>query len=149
MMMHSETASVYPKAGCLRIGRSLYSIRGLYTAVGKHLWGRLICNDAQPHTQRYFMNNQLYVGFNMGEGMCRCLKMDTTIAGVTPVVHVWRIQRAIRRTVQQRAEERALALSMGLHARLGSHSQMAELPADVAAAIIGYAVPLFKHVNHQ
>ena len=50
-------------------------------------------------------------------------------------VHLWRLQRAVRAFLRRRMEQRALAVAMGVHARLGRSSAMADLPADVLGEI--------------
>ena len=51
--------------------------------------------------------------------------------GGTPIVHVWRMQRAVRRWLRRKWEERALAVMMVSHVRLGALSDLALLPSDV------------------
>ena len=58
--------------------------------------------------------------------------MLSTVGEITPIVHVWRIQRAARRYIRRRLEERALAVAMSAHQRLGADSGLlAEIPCDI------------------
>ena len=64
------------------------------------------------------------------------LHLRPTIQGVFPAVRVWRVQRAIRCFLRWRYEQRALAMAMGLHARLGQGCVFACLPSDVLALCV-------------
>jgi hypothetical protein len=56
--------------------------------------------------------------------------------GVSLVVHVRRAQRAIKRFLRRKWEERALIVMLATHARLGAGSVLGRLHPDVLAAIL-------------
>jgi hypothetical protein len=59
------------------------------------------------------------------------------IQNIYPVIHVWRIQRVVRLFLRKKYEQRALALAMGQHARLGGElCAYACLPADLLALCV-------------
>ena len=140
----ASNASYYPKAGCYRIGRILYDVRNI-SYEKKTFWEILV--------QRGVVNRHTYVEAGRNEnctvyiwssaaqqhmlilrqGRATSLTLDTMMGGVRPMVHVWRIQRAIRMFLWRK---RCIALAMGLHVRLGTHSQMMELDSDLMALIL-------------
>ena len=63
--------------------------------------------------------------------------MLSTVGEITPIVHVCRIQRAARRYIRRRVEERALAVAMSAHPRLGANSGLlADIPCDIFRLIV-------------
>ena len=142
--MHADDVSFYPKAGLFRQGRRLYNVRHL--KLPDRYWcgyiergARIMCTVTIGGPFETPVN---------GDSLWSVLKVDhtfewpsymhlrPTITGVYPAIHVWRIQRAIRRFLRWRFEWRALATVMGLHARLGQECVFACLPADVLALCV-------------
>ena len=72
---------------------------------------------------------------NYAAGWPGYLYLCPTIPGVYLAIHVWRVQRAIRCYLRKRFEQRALAMVMGLHTRLGQECAFACLPADLVLAL--------------
>jgi hypothetical protein len=73
-----------------------------------------------------------------GRGVAYC-RIPPVLRGVTPIVHLWRIQRAVRNFLARRYQARTLALMMGLHERLGDLSLISTLPEDVLRCkVVGF-----------
>ena len=73
----------------------------------------------------------IYIGVEEGEHSRTyfCVKRDFKTPPV--IVHVWRIQRALRGYLKRRQRAKQLAVLMGLHSRLGGQSLIACMPVDV------------------
>ena len=135
-MLHHDAFSFYPKAMCFRVGRQLYSVRRL--AVGKHFWEVFLSNQTnltRTSVQRIGEDSlrTLYSTIKQDEYV-RTVVMTVKLSmyGLPPVMHIWSIQRQMRRFLQHRK----VAVMMALHARLGVHSLLACLPEDVIMEII-------------
>ena len=140
----SLNASYYPKAGCYRIGRIMYGVRNL-TSEKKSFWEILVqrgvvnrhtFNEAgreEKCTVYIWSSNLQQHMLVLRQGRATSVTLDTTIDGVRPMVHVWRIQRAIRNFLWRR---RGIALVMGLHDRLGARSQLMVLNSELLALIL-------------
>ena len=137
-MVHAGELSYYPKAGMLRKGRMLYCVRVRILDFGWCFWRDLVMmpptvvsfRDVQsdPNRHRYtwtlhFLRHYPFDGLS--------LHVDFTFKGKTPVVHIWRIQRAMRRFLRRRFEQRSLAVLMGSHERLGCGCVFADLSHDL------------------
>jgi hypothetical protein len=139
-MIHGTDASFYPKAGCFRLGSSLYPAREYFQTFGQHMWESFIHNPAGV-SQRYLYNSSSrfkYRGlsFYMLAGTGVSFYFLSTMNGLMSSVHIRRIQRAMRLFLQRKYEQRALATMMGLHGRLGDTSCLSGLPEDVLAKIL-------------
>ena len=129
-MMHAGDVSFYPKAGMFRLGRSLCSARN-NNKFDDRFWRKLATSSpflAFRHG-RYIQYRLLKTVHALG--LEASVIITPTIGVVTPVVHVWRIQRAVRRFLKLRLEQKAFALTMCYHGRLGSKCAIACLPPDV------------------
>ena len=138
-MIHGADASLYPKAGCFRVGKILYSAREFYNVFGRHMWEMFIHNPAGVSQRRVYLLGRfgLYsVKFILISGTGISLFCTSTIHGLLPSVHIRRIQRAIRAFLRLKFEQRALAMAMGLHERLGERAGVSGLPVDIVAKIL-------------
>ena len=107
-----EGATFYPRSACLRLGRSLFSVRDI-AHFGLHFW-----HDLVYHTDRAFF--LVHRGPHALQPTLRlCYNLALPIEWV-PAIHVWRIQRAFRQAAARRM--RTVALLMALHPRLGAES---------------------------
>ena len=139
-MIHGIDATFYPKAGCFRLGKSLYSARVYFETFGRHMWEIFIHNPAGV-SQRYLYRssrrfNYHGVAFYMIGGTGVGFYFLSTINGLMPSVHIRRIQRAMRMFLQRKYEQRALAMMMGLYERLGDNSRVSGLPEVIVAKIL-------------
>ena len=140
-MHHAGDMSVYPRSGLLRHGSRLYSWRHLALSTG--FWRDFIemCPELVLHKRRIDVDpvdrDYFWTIFRIDPvpGLARMVHVSPTWKGVFPVVYVWRIQRAVKGFLRRRHEERALALAMCWHARLGAGSIMACLGEDILAVI--------------
>jgi hypothetical protein len=141
-MIHGTDATLYPKAGCFRVGRSLYNTRLFYNSFGRHFWDLFIGNPAGicRRTVYLYSKHSIYYAAlaivqdgGVNRRVAVCFPIDPTIGGVMPVVSVWRIQRAVRGFLRHKFNQRALAVMMGLHSRLGCQCSLSCLPADVVS----------------
>ena len=140
-IFHSKDASYYPKAGFFRIGRKLYN--GRRVGAGRHFWEGFISNHAWVIKAfvRFCGEHQfcLYAAIQNREVvMDVIMTVNAMINRLPPVMHVWRIQRQMRRFLQCKAEieQRRLTALMALHPRLGCQSRVACLPEDVLLLIL-------------
>ncbi len=140
-MTHSEDSAFYPKAGLLRLGRTLFKVR-MCMHMGAHYWHWLVHKPPgvlavvvfnNPSYQNYTIVMVLEADFHSFSGNSRSIMMnaDTRINGISTSVLVWRIQRAMRRFLARRFEERCLAVLMVSHERLGASSPWGSMPTDV------------------
>ena len=141
-MIHGIDASFYPKAGCFRLGNSLYPAREYFEPFGRHMWESFIHNPAGV-SQRYLYSSSSRfdyrgVSFYMLAGTGVSFYFLSTMNGLLPSVHIRRIQRAMRTFLQRKYEQRALATTMGLHGRLGDTSCLSRLPEDVLVKILAF-----------
>ena len=140
-MILGTDATLYPKAGCLRVGRALYNIRGIYNSAGKHLWELLIHNPVGISKRTIFIDHS-FTMYSM------IIRLDATGTGMAfvfepfirgkwmPLTCVGIIQRPMRRFLllrkRQQLEHRALAVMMATHPRLGKESPLGqEISEDV------------------
>ena len=141
-LMHSADASYYPKAGCFRVNNILFNARHMDGRVGKHLWEVFIHNPI-GFSKRYVYSwpghRVYYASLCIIDGTGVSIPIEPTISGIAPSVHIRRIQRAMRCFLRRGFEERALALMMGLHRRLGAGGCLSEMPADVLCKVLGCA----------
>ena len=127
-MTHVRDTSYYPKAGMFREGRRMYSVRPL--KLSDSVWCGYVERGAKiiiTHT-REFLFESIVITSDVFDGQSLLRFVNPTLQGVYLAIHVWRIQRATRRFLSAR---RALAMAMGLHARLGQQCAFACLPADL------------------
>ena len=137
-MIMGADATLYPKAGCFRMGKVLFNARVLYHSMGKHLWALLLHNPVGVSIRRVFHDGQL----NM---YCVSIHLTATRGGLAflfepfiggtlmPSTCVRRIQRAMRRYLKRRRFEwRALAVMMATCPKLGEGSRLGQvIPEDV------------------
>ena len=123
--------ALYPKSGTFKVGRALYSARQ-FTRLGRHFWEIFVYGqESQPKVKAMPAYGNYVVSAWM-QHMGMAFIIDPTVLGVRPVVHVWRIQRALRKGwLARRREQRTLALMMAWHPRLGSSSLLPCLPYDL------------------
>jgi hypothetical protein len=141
-MTDGEGTTYYPKAGCLRFHRRLYNVRSFCDCFGKHFWEMLVSKrgDGGDITILPWARHRIvYLAIvRVDDGTAGMMvPMLSTVGKITPIVHVWRIQRAARRYIRRRLEERALAVAMSVHRRLGADSGLlAEIPCDIFRLIL-------------
>ena len=147
-MIDGGGMTYYPQAGCLRIKRKLYNVRSFGGCFGKHFWETIVLKrgyDTRIGALPWPKHGVIYLSIIVqlpGETPSMMVPMLSTVGGITPIVHVWRIQRAARRYIRRRFEERALAAAMATHPRLGAKSGMLwEIPCDVLAVIMSRPSP--------
>ena len=134
MLTHADTR-FYPKAGCFSYGRQLYSVRRI--GAGKHFWEALISNKTgviHSHLRHSGKDRlrTLYCTIKHEEGVRDIIMtVKLNMYGLPPIMHIWGIQRQMRRFLQHRFEKRSVAVLMALHARLGCNSLLGCLPEDV------------------
>jgi len=137
-MLHHADVSYYPNAGFFRVGRRLYSARSM-NSMGYHFWLYLVETASYPGIMSLYSDSKLHAYFMLlrappgqDDEICGVqFYIRATLSGLMPIVHVWRIQRAMRGWLRRRWEKRALATMMAWHVRLGDSSVMASLPSDV------------------
>lgn len=150
-LTHHKDVAYYPKAGWLRMGRRLFRLRWV-GAHGQHFWDclvRLSPAIGMVNTTKEF--KACYVSFTtvliqdtsrkaawggvdfLHIGIWPWMGVDGI---VSPIVLVWRIQRAVRRFLKRRFEERALAWMMGSLTRLCGTAGMADIPEDISRRIL-------------
>ena len=142
-MWDGEGMTYYPKAGCLRFHRKLYNVRSFCDCFGKHFWETLVSRrgDGTKITMLLWpRHHTTYLAIRVrvqADTTGMMVPMLSTVGEITPIVHVWRIQRAARRYIRRRVEERALAAAMAAHPRLGANSGLlAEIPCDIFRLIV-------------
>ena len=137
-MMHNGGVSFYPKAGMFRHGRMFCSAR--HRRYDDSFWREFVVLSPKITTQYMaYLDGEVYRLLKIVHvpGLKAFISITPDICTITPVVHVWRIQRAIRRFLKRRFEQRALALCMCYHARLGSGAgTMTCLPPDILAMCV-------------
>ena len=130
MMERANTGTAfYPKSGTFRVGRGLFSARH-HTRLGRHFWEIFVYGQESQPKVKAMPEYRNYVVSVWMQHMGMAFIIDATVlSGVRPMVYVWRIQRAARR---KRREERALAVMMAWHPRLGQASPLLlSLPYDL------------------
>ena len=139
VMAHFGDASQYPQCGFFRKGRRLFCVQKTPAWVrGRHFWATLLRSDVDnfgpcfhvimPNVYLLFMTYRPPAP-EPSHGWS--FPVTAFLNGGTPIVHVWRIQRAVRQWLRRKWEERALAVMMVSHARLGALSGLALVPSDV------------------
>jgi hypothetical protein len=133
-MIHNKNVSYYPKAGMFREGRKMYSVR--HFGLSDAMWYEMMARSPEI----------LYIENRGGNGVWITLLRYyygsdwigyVQFQNIYPVIHVWRVQRAVRLFLRKQYEQRALALAMGQHARLGGElCAYACLPADLLALCV-------------
>lgn len=134
-MMHGNNASYYPSLGFFSTGRRLLHVASC--RFGGHFWHAVISTPSRfsnmtVASDKILRVYHLILDFDMdgGRGVAYS-RIPHTLRAATPIVHLWRIQRAVRRFLADRFQRRALALMMAFHARLGAGSLLAALPEDL------------------
>ena len=133
-MIHHNNSSYYPKAGFFRDGRTLFDVR-VYAFTLVHLPPGFSLSKYTYATEKMYYLTLRFEG--QGSGRSGAMLMASpTFRGVSPVVHIWRIQKAVREYLRRKNfEQRALAVMMGVHIRLGISCPFAALPVDVVRVI--------------
>jgi hypothetical protein len=132
---HFGDASYYPQSGFFRNGRRLFCVQNALKSVGRHFWAMLLRSDIDNFGRESKYN--MYLLFmryrppapEPSHGWA--FPITAFLNGATPIVHLWRIQRAVRRWLTRRWEGRSLALMMSSDLRLGGASGLALLPPDL------------------
>ena len=135
VMAHFGDASLYTQCGFFRKGRRLFCVQKTSALVGRHFWATLLRSDvdnfgADSECKMFFLFMR-YRPPAPEPSRCWAFPIPAFLHGVTPIVHVWRMQRAVRRWLRRKWEERALAVMMVSHVRLGALSGLALVPSDV------------------
>jgi len=129
-LMHTDFSTLYPRSGLYSLGRVLFNVSHLSTSLGRHFWEMFVYNEDLKCERKISRSNYIYyLSFrtvNSTSGLSVAIHRHYN--GVTYSVHIWRIQRWVRRFILR---QRALAVMMGQHARLGAGSCLADVPADV------------------
>lgn len=146
-MVFGLNATYYPTCKLLRVENQLFCMRP--TRIGRHALQMLVhaanssffCAPLHTSYKRVFLGFQYSVTLPVGGTFVEIPSRFTYAVGylhneVLLVVHVRRAQRAIRRYLRRKWEERALAVMMASHARLGAGSALEGLQADVLAMIL-------------
>lgn len=146
-MIHGPENTIYPKAGLFRTGCCLYDIRVLLKGVGIGYIEPFVAN---PCARIVGVTNRVLgdecwiytlIGREVGEQNRAYFCVRRNLKTPPVIVHVWRIQRAIRCYLERRRRGRLLAVMMGLHSRLGRECVLALLPADVLRMnIVGFSL---------
>ena len=141
-MLHHEDASYYPKAGCFRIGRKLYNAR--WIGAGRHYWKQFILtpnwvvkSSFKVGVQHQFRFHGIIV--SGAKTLNVIMPVKAMLYNLPPVMHIWRIQRQIRRFLAHKLNlnNRLVAVMMALHPLLGCQSPLC-LPEDVLRLTLGY-----------
>jgi hypothetical protein len=139
----------YPKAGLISIGTHLLSV--LHVGWGKHFWENIaktphgikiqLSSVDDANLTRLRLNYYITMNFTMigdGGNLVPC----TWSCPASPLrwsvhisVYLRRISRAIKRFLQRKYADKMLALTMGLHVRLGAESLLRCLHGDTLAEI--------------
>ena len=138
VMAHIGDASLYAQCGFFRKGRRLFCVQKTPAWLGRHFWATLLRSDVDNFGPCLHVTmSTMYLLFMRYRppapepSRCWAFPIPAFLHGVTPIVHVWRIQRAVRQWLRRKWEERALAVMMVSHVRLGALSGLALLPSDV------------------
>ena len=136
--MRSHDATFYAKAGCFRIGRSLYSARS-YGYTSRHFWQSFIHLPSGHRRRISVMPRGFVLYFDISISELSVLKHVERpfINGVLPMIHVWRVQRAIKRFLREKLARR-VAFMMSAHPRLGSSSTLACIPPELLHKILRF-----------
>jgi hypothetical protein len=144
-MIHGAENTIYPKAGLFRTGRNLYDIRVLLKGVGVRFFEPFVskpCDRITGVGGRFWRDEywiHTYIGVEAGEQSRTYFSVKRDLGTPPVVVHVWRIQRAIRDYLERRRRARRLAVLMDLHSRLGRECLLARVPVDVVEMnIVGF-----------
>ena len=139
--VHSADASYYPRACLFRMGRRLFHVRMFDKGLGRHFWEMVVHNSPglcsrTLYPDRLYHVQSLCFKLNAPVRGGAAVPMQWNIAGVSLVVHMWRIQRAVRAHLRRRWEKRALAVAMAAHHRLGQDSLLAAYPTELLRALL-------------
>ena len=139
-MIHAGDVTYYPKARLMRHGLTLYNWR--HMRLSDWFWyefmetkSKVVCVKLQvdpDHRDCFYM----VIKFSAKPGEHATVFCSPSFSGVSPVIYVWRIQRAMRRFLTSRREQQGLALAMGLHARLGLDCPINCLSSDLLALCV-------------
>ena len=140
-MIHAGNTSYYPKAGMFREGRGMYSV--FPRTLPDSNWRLYVERGARVLISRNEFipvdGDSIWtiVRTSYSDGWPTLQHVRPTLRGIYLAIHIWRIQRAMRRFLRWKFEQRALALAMGQHARLGGQlCAYACLPADLLRHVI-------------
>ena len=140
-MMHGPNASLYPSLGFFRTGRRLLHVASC--RVGGHFWHAVVNTPSSFSGMTIAPDKDLKVyhliiDFYMdgGRGLAYS-RIPLVLRNATPIVHLWRIQRVVRKFLLRRFQQRGLALMMGTHGRLGDQCLLNCLPDDVVRCHFG------------
>lgn len=141
-MMHGPTASYYPELGFFRVDRCLFHVASC--RFGGHFWHAVVnipssFSGLVVAPDKVLLLYHLILDFEVedGRGVAYC-RIPHVLRGATPMVHLWRIQRAVRKFLARRFQTRALALMMAFHDRLGVDSLLNTLPEDLLRCKVGF-----------
>lgn len=148
LMIHGAENTIYPKAGLFKTGRNLYDVRVHLKGVGVRFFEPFVskpCDRITGVVNRVLREESwiyTYIGVEAGEQSRTYFSVKRDLRTPPVVVHVWRIQRAIRGYLERRRRGRLLAVLMGLHSRLGSECLLACVPVDIVEMnIVGMCSP--------
>lgn len=145
-IIFSPDATFYPKSRLLRVGNQLFIMRSEF--IGRHAISTLVhaLNSSFSYMLVGGVYNRIYIGFQYSmtrkiNGMVVNIPSRFTCGleylhhGVVLTVHVRRVQRAIRSFLRRKWEERAVAVMMASHKRLGLGSALGSLHSDVLPSV--------------
>jgi hypothetical protein len=125
----------YPCMGMFKEGRRFLNIKS--NGFCWHFWNSMVtipdCFSSRSlvlirETRAYVLCLQVQHAAGVVYGISAVA--ESTFMGVRPNIHVWRVQRAVRRFIM-RLNERRQAIAMALHSRLGMKSILSSLPDDL------------------
>lgn len=134
----------YPRFCCLKIGRQLF---GYWGRRGPHYWefvlqhgGLWIWTDKSHRLYELDVSRTVAPTPGMIQIRREILPLPHLFRGVTIVVHVWRIQRAVRAFLTRRNRERVVAFAMAWHSRLGVDALVGYLDKQLVAMLCDFAI---------
>ena len=147
-IVFGRDATYYPKCKLLRVKNQLFCMRS--TVIGRHAMQRLVSSVGSSSFFMYISsvyNNRIYLSFTYSVMLSsggismeipsrNTCGVEYLCSGLNMLVHVRRVQRAAKRYMLKKRQERALALMMASHARLGAGSLLEGLHVDVLALIL-------------
>lgn len=124
----------------------LYNIRTCGHIFGIHLWQAIVLNPGGmcKRSVEYcpeFKEDYLDLVFNPDAFPSVLICPLPPINGKQPMVFVRRIQRAIRAFLRHKWQEKALALMMGCHPRLGGESAVPLFTEDSLRHVLALVSP--------
>ena len=136
-------ATYYPCLKMMLVEGRLFNVACPHVE-GMCVWDQFLCQPSEAQTGVYFPTvhdySYLIIATNVhGRGLVvYCMTAWWSMVGgfrCQLSVFLRRIQRAVKGFISARRQAKRLALAMALHPRLGSHSILQCLPADMLVQI--------------